>query len=208
MKKHTPLTTEQQCLVEKHLHLARWTVNRFIDCNDAIIGLGFDDLCQEASFALCKAAATYEDGNVQFKTYAITVIHNHLIDYCRQINASLKRLPTISFDAVGSDGKSPALLDYFASEEEVFEDACISKLFVEDFLNRRKDAYHGSANLGIEALELKVLDGYGVTDIAQLYHAKPNLVGAWISKATKKIREDITPAELSSLNVENPVKSS
>ncbi len=207
MKKHTPLTVEQQKLVENHLHLARWTVNRFIGTNEAIVGLGFDDLCQEASFALCKAAATYEDRNVQFKTYAITVIHNHLIDYCRQISAAQKRLPTVSYEAVGSNEKSPALLDFLSTEKEEFEDSSISKLFVEDFLHKRKIAYHGSANLGIEALELKVLDGYGVTDIAHLYNARPNLVGAWISKATKKIREDITPAELSALNVENPVQS-
>lgn len=205
MKSFTPLTAEQQKLVENNLNLARWTVCRFIDSNETIIGLGFDDLCQEAAFALCKAAATYDDRNAQFKTYAVTVIHNHLIDYCRQISASLKRLPTVSFDAVSSDGKAPALLEFLASEGEEFEENCISKLFAEDFLRRRKEVYHGSANLGIEALELKVLDGYGVTDIAHLYSAKPNLVGAWISKATKKIREDITLAELSALDVENLV---
>ena len=47
------------------------------------------------------------------------------------------------------------------------------------------------------------MDGYGVTDIAKMYQSKPNLVGAWISKATQKIREDMTMSEYTALDVEN-----
>ena len=36
-----------------------------------------------------------------------------------------------------------------------------------------------------------------------MYASKPNLVGAWISKATQKIREDMTMSEYAALNVEN-----
>ena len=63
----------------------------------------------------------------------------------------------------------------------------------------RKGLYTGSARLGVEALELKVLEGYGVTEIARLYDSKPNEVGAWISRAAKKIREDATDGELYAL---------
>ena len=59
----------------------------------------------------------------------------------------------------------------------------------------------------IEALELKVLLGYGVTDIARLYGTKANLVGAWMSKAVKQIRKDLTYAELETLGVENKPKA-
>ena len=52
------------------------------------------------------------------------------------------------------------------------------------------------------------MEEYGVTDIAKLYQTKPNLVGAWISKATKKIREELTAAEYSTLTVENPAANS
>ena len=57
----------------------------------------------------------------------------------------------------------------------------------------------GSARLGVEALELKVLDGCGVTEIARLYDSKPNEVGAWLARAAKKIREDATDGELYAL---------
>ena len=56
--------------------------------------------------------------------------------------------------------------------------------------------------MGIEALELKVLGGYGVTDIAKQYKAKPNLVGAWMTRAIKRIRADISREEIDALGVE------
>ena len=62
--------------------------------------------------------------------------------------------------------------------------------------------YKGAARLGIEALELKVLEGYGVTDIAHMYSTKPNLVGAWISRAAKLMREDLTSSEMEILGIE------
>lgn len=92
--------------------------------------------------------------------------------------------------------------------EAGFEETSLSKISVEQFFSERKAAYTGCARLGIEALELKVMDEYGVTDIAKLYQTKPNLVGAWISKATKKIREELTAAEYSTLTVENPAANS
>ena len=90
-----------------------------------------------------------------------------------------------------------------APEYARFEEKCLSRIWVNDFLEQRKASYTGCAKLGIEALELKVMDGYGVTDIAKMYQSKPNLVGAWISKATQKIREDMTMSEYAALDVEN-----
>ncbi|MFG6351165.1 MAG: hypothetical protein K1W21_05990, partial [Oscillospiraceae bacterium] len=48
---------------------------------------------------------------------------------------------------------------------------------------------------GVEALEWKV-KGLSGADIAQLYGAKPNQVGAWISRATQKIRKDVVEDRL------------
>ena len=56
-------------------------------------------------------------------------------------------------------------------------------------LDRCKKAYSGVARLGIEALEWKI-NGYSSADIARLYGVKPNHVGAWISRAAKKLRKD------------------
>ena len=47
----------------------------------------------------------------------------------------------------------------------------------------------GTAQLGVEALELKI-KGLTGPDIAQMYHTTPNNVGARISRAVKRVRRD------------------
>ena len=195
MRELTPLTADQQNLVENHIGLVQWTVNRYIHSDENIVGLAFDDLCQEGAIAMIRAVQTYRAGAASFETFAVTVIRNHLLDYCRKISAGISNLPTISLDALAEESGQ-------TGECEGFEDECISRLMSEKILERRKVKYAGSARLGIEALELKVLEGYGVTDIAALYGEKPNLVGAWISKAAKKLREDVTIGELDASSVE------
>lgn len=45
------------------------------------------------------------------------------------------------------------------------------------------------AKLGVDALILKA-KGFDCKDIAALYHTSSNNVGAWISRAAKKLRSD------------------
>lgn len=207
MKFDHPLTEKQRILAENSLELAHWTVRKYIDSNECVVGLNYEDLLQEASYALCKAAATYEDRNVLFKTYAVIVMRNHLIDYCRRIQTSNQNLPTCSLDASFRQEDTANHLNRLSDTDDDFEEELISDAWVRDFLAKRKAEYSGSAKLGIEALELKILGGYGVSDIAKLYRTRTNLVGAWISKATKKIRSDITVSELTALGVENTMQN-
>ena len=207
MKFDQPLNDVQRAMVEDTLPVARWTVRKYIASNENIVGLSLEDLHQEAYLALCGAASTYNDRHAQFSTYAVTVIHNHLIDYCRRIYTGNQNLPTLSIDAPCSIDGTSNFLENASTVDDSFEEKCLSKIWVSEFLNQRKACYTGCARLGIEALELKVMDGYGVTDIAKMYQSKPNLVGAWISKATQKIREDMTMSEYSALDVENSLSN-
>ena len=52
---------------------------------------------QEGCVALCHAAASYH-GGTSFKTYAITVIRNHLIDCCRKQTSWRKYISEQSLD--------------------------------------------------------------------------------------------------------------
>ena len=107
MKFDQPLNDVQRAMVEDTLPVARWTVRKYIASNENIVGLSLEDLHQEAYLALCGAASTYNDRHAQFSTYAVTVIHNHLIDYCRRIYSGNQNLPTLSIDAPCSgDGTS------------------------------------------------------------------------------------------------------
>lgn len=53
MKINQPLTPEQQSMVEQNTALIHWTIQKYIDVNEAICGLGYEDLFQEGALALC-----------------------------------------------------------------------------------------------------------------------------------------------------------
>ena len=194
MKFTQPLTMKQQRLVEENLRLVHWTIRQYIDTNESVCGLGYDDLYQEGSLALCHAAATFEERGTQFKSYAIPVIRNHLLDHCRRIAAQRRNMPLLSLDAPPCEDRPPTAYD--DTEER------LSDIYASQLLEYGKRTYSGVAKLGVEALELKT-KGYSGADIAKLYGTKPTHVGAWISRAAAKLREDPITADLAALCVEN-----
>lgn len=109
MKFNQALTDGHREIVQQNLRLVHWTIKEYIAVNESICGLGYDDLYQEGSLALCYAAATYQSDGAQFKTYAVTVIRNHLLDHCRRIAAQRKNTPTISLDRPSREDMNPAM---------------------------------------------------------------------------------------------------
>jgi len=175
------MNEKQRQLVETHLDVVKWAIYKYIKTNNCIAGLSYDDVYQEGCAALCKAAATY-DGSVKFVTYAQVVVKNALISYCRSVACNLKT-------SVVPMGDLEPILDSVSSgsggsAEDIVMEADMLKL-----LESLKAEYSGTARLGIEALELKI-KGYSGADISRMYGVKPNLVGAWISRAASKLRQN------------------
>ena len=191
MKYDFILTPEQQVLVEQNLSLVDKTISRYIRVNENICDLGYEDLCQEGRVALCRAAATYDGVSAQFGTYATTLIRNHLLDCCKAVSARLKNLPVTPLDLGPPEEDKPPGVPEPSVEDGV--DDLIDRLDTDALLSDCKRRYSGVARLGIEALELKI-KGYSGTDIARLYHTRPNCVGAWISRAAQKIQKDMGTA--------------
>lgn len=162
------LTCEQQALVAGGLGIVADVLRYSIRANENVQALGYDDLYQEGCVALCHAALTFH-GGVQFKTYAQVVVKNRLIDHCRQA----LRLHARTVPMEGQE---------LPTEDCLPSDALAA-------LARAKLRYAGVARQGMEAMELK-LKGYSGPEIAALYHAKPNEVGAWISRARQKLLRD------------------
>ena len=170
-------------LIETHLNCVRWTISRFISVNEGVCGLEYDDLYQEGCIALWKAAETFdEQQGAQFHSYAISVIRNHLLDYCRRVQRQ----------TVPTDGLENLDVEMAKSGAAAWDGD--SSLFVEQVLDYGKRTYSGVARLGVEALELKIA-GYSGSDIAELYGVKPNHVGAWISRAAGKLKKDVFSVE-------------
>ena len=170
------LTAEQRKLVETSLEFVHWTITHLIARSAS--QMEYDDLFQEGCVALCHAAANYH-GETSFKTYAITVIRNHLIDCCRKQANVKKHTSEQSLDDPDAALPVPVCTDH----------AQFSGVDASAVLTACKSRYRGVARLGMEALVLKA-KGFDCKDIAALYHTRSNHVGAWISRAAKKLRND------------------
>lgn len=184
MKQNTRLTKKQQELVENNLSLVYWVIRESIHVNETIYGFGYEDLYQEGCIWLCHAAATYDPARSQFSTYAKKIVRNGLLSYCRQMCFRQRRLAYLSVDVHGelsTDGKLLTPPDDFDTQINMIETL--------DLLTYAEKKYQGVARLGIESLKLK-LEGMSVSEIAGLYHVPPSHVGAWISRATQKLRKD------------------
>ena len=188
MKYDFVLTSEQQALVEQNMDLVSRIISRHIRINEGVCGLGYDDLSQEGALALCRAAATYNGTSAQFSTYAAAVIRNHLLDCCKAVNTQQKHLCSLPVGpGFADDDEHPPSVPEPSVEDKT--DSLIDQIDMAALLAHYKREYSGVAQLGIEALELKIR-GYSGADIARLYHTEPNHVGAWISRAKTKLKKD------------------
>ncbi len=188
MKFDFTLTSEQQALVEDNLSVIGKTINLFICPDEDVEGLGLDDLYQEGAMALCKAAATYDGTSAQFSTYATTVIRNHLYNCCKKANTRQRKLPSVSLDIDHTDEDQPPPFLEPSVPDGI--DNLLERMDTAELLADCKRRYSGVARLGVEALELQI-KGMSGASIARLYNAKPNQVGAWVSRAKAKLRKDI-----------------
>ena len=184
MKQDTRLTEAQQELVENNLSLVYWVIMESIHVNKTIYGFEYEDLYQEGCIWLCHAAATYDPTRSCFAAYAKKVVRNGLISYCRQLCSRQRRFTYLTVGKHGellADGEQVMPSDNFHVQINMIETL--------DLLACAEKKYQGVTRLGIEALKLK-LKGMSVSEIAVLYHVPPPHVGAWISRATQKLRKD------------------
>ena len=179
MERIIPLNKNQIALVEGNISVIDTVIFSRIIFDNSSYGLEYDDLFQEGALLLCRAALKYDESkNCPFKAFAYVVVFNGLASYCRKsCNKKKRQMSYIekiekNFDTRVSD-------DVLLQEKLTTSDV----LF---FLENIKKQYSGTAALGIEALILKV-KGLSGAEIARMYNVKPNNVGAWISRAMKKL---------------------
>nr|WP_300661213.1 sigma-70 family RNA polymerase sigma factor [uncultured Acetatifactor sp.] len=191
MKKKIRLTPDQKKLVENHLSIVHWIIRENISVNDSIYGFEYDDLYQEGCIWLCHAAASYNAGLAKFPTYAKKVVRNGLLSYCRKMYAEQKHFIRLAENENGEllngcpAGHRPDTFTFRTGTMEVLE-----------LLTSTAKDFRGVSKLGTEALALKV-QGFATSEIAARYHAPPSHVGAWISRASQKLRD--SPSFLSGL---------
>ena len=174
------MTLAQQELVSQNLNVVDIIIRKYITVRPDIPGMEYDDLYQIGSLALCKAATRF-DGRCKFSTFASKVVLNDLKEYCR--NSCKTTVSGKSLDAPVTEDCSLALAELLSAPDTT-PDSTLCKA-----LASAKQNYSGCSRMGIEAMELK-LKGYSGAEIAELYGVKNNLVTAWISRATSRLRND------------------
>ena len=188
MRERLFLNDSQRRLAEQNLNIVSRVIYRHIIVNETLVGFEYDDLYQEGCIWLCKAAASFQTGKgVPFTAYAEKVVANGLRTHCRLMGGKQKWsccIPLYSdSDILRSTLEQIPDITYQ-------EDGMLTDMDVMQLLHRLKRQYTGTARLGIEAIELKV-KGYSGKEIAAMYGVKPNLVGAWISRAKQKLRQNL-----------------
>ena len=184
MKKLQTLNKEQQNLVAEHLSVIHWAIHNFIKVNESIFGFEYADLYGEGCLWLCKAALTYDSSRGNFAAFAQTVVKNGLLSYSR-IMCKKQSRQRLLLNPECPDGGS--YVDLLATEDDL--EGTISDVDAESFFRAVKPRYTGITLRGIEAMELKA-KGYSGKEIAALYGAPQNHVGAWIARAALKLRSD------------------
>ena len=181
------LNTEQQEMVEQHLDLVSIIIHKYINTNEQVRGLEYDDLYQYGCLALCKAAYLY-DGRVKFETFAGTVIRNALLDECRKAKVVYSR--HLSYDtAINSEEEDGPTFAEMIGDTFDITDTLISEELL-SIVQTAKKTHKGAVLKGIEAIELRI-KGYTGAEIARMYGVKNNNVTSWISKARSVLKSEM-----------------
>lgn len=179
--KKISLNQDQRCMVEANLSIVHKVIRARFTVNESLLSFSYEDLYQEGCIWLCKAVVTYQaERAIKFETYASKVITNGLRTYCR-LMCNKQKYQHIAIHT--DEAKEPLeRIPVYDNTEDLLSEKETTHL-----LNSIKQQYNGTVRLGIEAIEWK-LKGFSGKEIADMYGVKPNLVGAWISRAASKLR--------------------
>lgn len=169
-----PLTESQKDLITEHMDLVAQVIHKHIYRNLSDPDMSWDDLYQTGCLALCKAAQ-HHNVSKPFGPYAARTIRNALIDYCsknlryRQWIYTTDTLPDIP---VSDD----AILPLFEQE-------------LTTFVQEQGNHSAGIIQKGVFSLLLKSR-GYTSAELSKEFGTSANSVRAWMSLASKKLREE------------------
>lgn len=158
--KNIKLNEKQQALVNEYYEYGKIVVVtnfHFADGKEISTGYSLEDAYQEAAVALCAAAAYFHaDREVLFKTYAATVIRNHLKKVMFRKKLSEYPLENLS--------DSPALSYELHSDMEYRELLSI--------LKEEAKSQNSSRALSYRILTDKLFHNQSMKAIADKYHLK------------------------------------
>lgn len=143
--------------------------------------IGYAELAQR--WGVSKATAGRYLRKMQELSYLST---NGLRTYCRLMCGKQKH--HISLPVQSEPEEDGLSMEQLSSADDTL-DRLLEEQDICMLLQNCKRQYTGTARLGIEAIEWKV-KGLSGAEIAKMYGVKPNLVGAWISRAAGRLKQN------------------
>jgi len=198
------MTSKQQQKVEDYLYIVKNALLCVPYSNQSIQRCP-DDLYQEGCLSLCKLIISGHDENKEnFEDYAFIAIRNRLIDCCRQGKRIEDPLIHEKADCLECDNQCDVFSTLSSSEDissEILDSITLGDALLA--INDAKQNCNGVILKGIDSIIYKI-NGFSVTDIAEIYGVTPNNVGAWISRAKKHLHSnEAFSRRLSQIIVEN-----
>lgn len=167
-------------LVVQHLHIVHWAIVDVIKGINSNPFMSYDDFFQVGSFALMRAADTY-NGSIAFEGYARKCVRNALISYARKYSINENTNNTFSLDATIEEYEGQIHLhDIVASKLGEFYREHLECV---DLMIRLASKYDGVAQKGIYVILFRYF-GYSDSQIASLFGIKKqNHIRAWAARA-------------------------
>jgi len=182
------MTEFENRLVIENLALVDKVICTRITWRSSSVLMAYEDLQAVGREALCRAAMHYSPQSGPFATFACKCIYNAVIDHCRNENAVMRMT-----GGSGSNDVCTDLIDKVSARDS--GDGLTDDLDAKHLLSRYKKKYTGVSRLGVEAIELKLL-GFSSKEIANRYGTNVSNVNAWISRARKKLKQEVEIREL------------
>ena len=182
--KKIKLNERQQALVNEYYEYGKTVVVtnfHFADGKEISTGYILEDAYQEAAVALCIAAAHFNaDRGVLFKTYAVTVIRNHL--------------KKVMFSKKLSEYPLEDISDSTALSYELYSDLEYRELLT--ILKEETKSQNSSRALSYRILTDKLFHNQSMKAIADKYHLKKSAAYNRLNEARKDFyRQYVTESE-------------
>ena len=173
----TRMTDYQRDLVEEHMHIVDRVIGKHFDVKGGAY-MSFEDLYQTGCEALCRAAMQYQPARGAFYALAYKCVYNALIDYCRKVNTSFRKVSVKGIWELeqSCEGHTSFMANVIRANTLMF-------------LGEYAERYGGIAQKGIEAMIMKQC-GCTRREVAEHFGTTGNNVNAWISRARAKLRKE------------------
>jgi RNA polymerase sporulation-specific sigma factor len=164
------MTEEQQKMVEDNINLARYMTNKWL--KGGVRNFDYDEIFSMFSFALCKAARTFDPNKgAKFATYAGRCMENEIKMAFRKMGRIGRENSRMNFEDpihIDTEGNPLTLMDIYSNDDHLKYNEILDIMCAKDALGMLKDReiqiiisrYFHMKSQKIIADELKISQSY------------------------------------------------